>query len=229
VDAYILIQTEPGLATTVMDSLVEGGVVDRALAITGSHDVFARINDVEWEELTDRLLYRLQRVPGVVRSSSSVVVPDATRMRGGEKAFYPVFHVIARREIHALVFAKTESGTARDVAKVARSIPGVLGLALVTGDHDLIIQISGRSIERIATTVLREVQAIPGISTTSTSLILAATPLTTPTPARRKTARRKAAPRRKAAARKKPVRRKAAARKKPVRRKAAARKPTRRR
>jgi DNA-binding Lrp family transcriptional regulator len=221
VDAYILIQTEPGLATTVMDSLVEGGVVNRAVAMTGSHDLLARINDVDWDELTSRLLTRLQRTPGVVRSSTSVVVPE-TRARTTLPSV-PVFHRIARGEIHGLVFAKTESGTARDVARKVRALDGVLGAALVTGDHDLIIQISGRSIATLATTVLNQIQSTPGVMTTSTSLILAATPLTTPAPARRKPARR-----RKTTARKKPVRRKAAARKKTARRKASARKPVRR-
>jgi DNA-binding Lrp family transcriptional regulator len=212
VDAYILIQTEPGLATTVMDSLVEGGVVDRAVALTGAHDLLARINNVDWDELTSRLLTRLQRTPGVVRSSTSIVVPE-TRARVSPKPSAPVFHKIARGEIHGLVFAKTESGTARDVARKVRALGGVLGVVLLTGDHDLIIQISGRSIERLATTVLGQIQSTPGVTSTSTSLVLAATPLTSPPARRRKPTRRKTAARRKTTARRKP-----AARRKPVRR-----------
>jgi len=213
VDAYILIQTEPGLATTVMDSLVEGGVVDRAVALTGAHDLLARINNVEWDELTSRLLTRLQRTPGVVRSSTSIVVPE-TRAIVSPKPSAPVFHKIARGEIHGLVFVKTESGTARDVARKVRALGGVLGVVLLTGDHDLMIQVSGRSIERLATTVLGQIQTTPGVTSTSTSLVLAATPLASPPPARRKkptrrktAARRKTTPRRKPAARRKPVRR----------------------
>ena len=195
-DAYVLLQTEPGLATTVMNALVESDLVDRALCITGDADVFARINDVSWSELRDRLLNRLQRVPGVVRSSTSFVVPTAAVARGLSPKF-PVFHRIADADVHGLVFAGIASGSAHEVVRSVRALKGVLGLAVVTGEYDLIIQVQGRSIEQLATTVLQQIQTIPGITSTSTSLILAATPL-------RETKRRKPAARRKA---RKPARR----------------------
>jgi DNA-binding Lrp family transcriptional regulator len=176
VDAYVLLQTEPGLATTVMNALVESELVDRALCITGDADVFARINDVSWSELRDRLLNRLQRVPGVVRSSTSFVVPTAAVARGVSPKF-PVFHRIADAGVDGLVFVGVAPGSAREVVRSLRAMKGVLGLAVVTGEYDLIIQVQGRSIEKLATTVLQEIQTIPGVTSTSTSLILAATPL----------------------------------------------------
>jgi DNA-binding Lrp family transcriptional regulator len=175
VDAYVLLQTEPGLATTVMNALVESNVVDRALCITGDADVFARINNVEWDELTDRLLNRLQRVPGVVSSSTSVVVPTRAFTAGGPK--HPVFAALGGGYIDGLVFVGTASGSTRDVVRVVRNMKGVLGLAVVTGDYDLIVQVRGRTIESLAATVLEQLQSIPGVTSTSTSLILAATPL----------------------------------------------------
>jgi DNA-binding Lrp family transcriptional regulator len=189
VDAYVLLQTEPGLATIVMNSLVESGVVDRALAVTGEADVFARINNLEWNELTDRLLNRLQRVPGIVRSSTSIVVPTRAVVPGTAPA-HPVFHELRGAGIYALVFVKIAAGSARDVVKSVRAMKSVLGLAVVTGDHDLIVQVHGRTIERLAATVLSDIQAIPGVTSTTTSLILAATPLRRPKPAARKRARR---------------------------------------
>jgi DNA-binding Lrp family transcriptional regulator len=168
-------QTEPGLATTVMNALVESNVVDRALCITGDADVFARINNVEWDELTDRLLNRLQRVPGVVSSSTSVVVPTRAFMAGGP--MHPVFAALGGGYIDGLVFVGTAAGSTRDVVRSIRNLKGVLGLAVVTGDYDLIVQVRGRTIENLASTVLEQLQSIPGVTSTSTSLILAATPL----------------------------------------------------
>ena len=113
-DAYVLLQTEPGLATTVMNALVESEVVDRALCITGDADVFARINDIGWPDLKDRLLNKLQRVPGVVRSSTHVVVPTGAVARG-PVPLHPVFARIAdEKAIYALVFVQVAAGSARD-------------------------------------------------------------------------------------------------------------------
>ena len=175
-DAYVLLQTEPGLAPTVMNALVEGGVVDRALCITGDADVFARINGVNWNDLKDRLLNKLQRVPGVVRSSTHVVVPTATVARGAVP-LHPVFSVVRDNAISALVFVQLAAGTARETVSSVRDIKGLLGLAVVTGEYDLIVQIAAPSIERLASTVLQQLHTIPGVTSTKTSLILAATPL----------------------------------------------------
>ena len=199
-DAYVLLQTEPGLAPTVMNALDESGLVDRALCITGDHDVFARVNDIEWSDLKDRLLNRLQRVPGVVRSSTSLVVPTSSVARTTGPRM-PVFHRVADNTISALVFINIEAGAARDVVRAIAAHKGVLGLAVVTGGYDVIVQVEGRSIERLANTVLSDLQTIPGVTNTTTALILAATPLRDgasrkSTSRKRKPARRKAARRR---------------------------------
>jgi DNA-binding Lrp family transcriptional regulator len=192
VDAYILVQTEPGLATTVMNALVESEIVDRALVITGAHDVFARVNDVEWDELKERLLTRLQRVPGIVRSETSIVVPAESVARIAVPR-YPVFHRIASG-IDALVFVKIAAGTGSDVVRELADSAEVLGMAITTGNYDLIVQIHAGSIQRLASTVLKRIQSIPGVVDTTTSLIVAATPLKEgPSRARRRSAGRKGA------------------------------------
>jgi len=200
VDAYVLLQTEPGLAPTVMNALAESGVVDRALCITGDHDVFARINNIEWSDLKDRLLNRLQRVPGVVRSSTSLVVPTSSVARVSGPRM-PVFHRVADRMIGALVFINIEAGAARDVVRSVTALKGVIGLAVVTGGYDLIVQVEGRSIERLANTVLSDLQTVPGVTNTTTALILAATPLREGG-AKRKSTSRKRKPARRTSARK---------------------------
>ncbi|MGZ4144102.1 MAG: Lrp/AsnC ligand binding domain-containing protein [Actinomycetota bacterium] len=229
-DAYILIQTEPGLATAVMNALVDGGVADRALAITGNADVFARINDVEWDDLKETLLNRLQRTPGVVRSSTSVAVPTDAVMRGVAPSF-PV-HYLLSRAIDALVFVNVAAGSARAVVKALAESDAVRAMAVVTGEYDLILQVRAPSISRLATTILREIQEIPGVTSTTTSLILAGTPLSPEDAARarrsRKPARKVRKPARKARKVRKPARKVA---RKPVRGRKAARgtrKPVRR-
>jgi len=195
-DAYVLLQTEPGLATTVMNALVEAGVVDRALCITGDADVFARMNDLSWAEMQDRLLNKLQRVPGVVRSSTHVVVPTATVARGFIP-LHPVYSPLGGTAIYGLVFVQVAAGSARDVVRSVREIKGLLGMAVVTGEYDLILQVGARTIEQLASTVLQQIHTVPGVTTTKTSLILAATPLRQSRARARKPARKPARRRRK--------------------------------
>jgi DNA-binding Lrp family transcriptional regulator len=195
-DAYVLLQTEPGLATTVMNALVEAGVVDRALCITGEADVFARMNDISWAEMQDRLLNRLQRVPGVVRSSTHVVVPTGTVARGFIP-LHPVYSPLGGTSIYGLVFVQVAAGSARDVVRSVREIKGLLGMAVVTGEYDLILQVGARTIEQLASTVLQQIHTVPGVTTTKTSLILAATPLRQSRARVRKPARKPARRRRK--------------------------------
>ncbi len=190
-DAYVLLQTEPGLASTVMNALVESDIVDRALCITGTADVFARINDVDWAELKDRLLNRLQRVPGVVRSSTHIAVSASAVARGLVIPHHVIFFPIADDTISALVFVQIAPGSAREVVRAVRDLKGVLAMALVTGEHDLIVQVRGTSIDRLASAVLQQIQTIPGVTATSTSLVLAATPLRKTKPRRRKSVRRR--------------------------------------
>jgi hypothetical protein len=52
------------------------------------------------------------------------------------------------------------------------------------------VQVQGSSIERLATTVIQQLHSIPGVTSTSTSLILAATPLREAKTRARKPARR---------------------------------------
>jgi len=191
VDAYVLLQTEPGLATTVMNALVEADVIDRELCITGDADVFARINEIDWPGLKDQLLNKLQRVPGVVRSSTHVVVPTGAVARG-QVPLHPVFARIAdEKTIYALVFVQIAAGSARDTVRAVREMKRLLGLAVVTGEYDLILQVSARSTEQLAATVLQQIHTVPGVTSTKTSLILASTPLRQPKSRARKPARRR--------------------------------------
>ena len=75
--------------------------------------------------------------------------------------------------------------------RAAREMKGLLGLAAVTGEYDLILQVGARSIEQLATTVLQQIHTIPGVTSTKTSLILASTPLRQPRSRARKPARRR--------------------------------------
>ncbi|MCA1831814.1 MAG: Lrp/AsnC ligand binding domain-containing protein [Actinomycetota bacterium] len=173
-DVFLFIKTEPGLAHSVMNSIVDSNSVTRAAVVTGSFDVFARIDDISWDQLAARVLEGVQRTPGVVRTESAVAIPPESLAISGPVITMPLRGATTQRV--ALVFASLDAGTARSAVPELVRIKGVLGLALISGKHDLILQVAGRGIEQIAGTVVRRIQEIPGVRKTSTALVLHSTP-----------------------------------------------------
>jgi hypothetical protein len=73
VEAFILIQVEPGSVTSILDHLRSVVGVTETEMVTGPHDVIARVRAVhvgEFEQLTDLL----KRIDGVLHVLASPVV-----------------------------------------------------------------------------------------------------------------------------------------------------------
>jgi DNA-binding Lrp family transcriptional regulator len=227
-DVYLFIQTEPGMATSVMNALVESKAVTRAAAITGKHDVFARIDNVEFDDLGARLVDVVQRTPGVLRTTTAAGLPVSAALSGRAKG--PSFPIptmplrSAPKQPQALVFLRTQPGMGEAALRKLAQARSVLSLALLTGDYDAVLQIAGPNLEAIARKVMREIHSVPGVLSTTTSLVAAITPLVAPAPARRRRRRRATAARRGGTA----ARRRAPARK-PAKKRTAAKKRTTRR
>jgi DNA-binding Lrp family transcriptional regulator len=175
-DAYMFIQTEPGLAAHVMGTLVESGSASRAAIVTGEFDVFARIDDVSWDQLEGRVLHGAQRIPGIVRTTTAVVMPMDTFMPGFHVPTLPLRGVPARSEPRiALVFANYNSDLSPDTVRSIAGAKGVLAYAHVSGEYDAIIQVSGRDIKQISGRV-GDIRMTAGVESTNTMLVVASTP-----------------------------------------------------
>ncbi|MBB0244581.1 Lrp/AsnC family transcriptional regulator [Streptomyces alkaliphilus] len=74
VQAYILIQTEVGKASTVADVISELPGVVRAEDVTGPYDVIARAEADSVDELGRLVVAEVQRVPGITRTLTCPVV-----------------------------------------------------------------------------------------------------------------------------------------------------------
>ena len=73
--AYILIETTPGTirdAVVMIRELNEIEVVD---TVTGPHDIVAVVNDIEIEYLGDLLSENIATIPGVVKTTTCIVMP----------------------------------------------------------------------------------------------------------------------------------------------------------
>jgi DNA-binding Lrp family transcriptional regulator len=74
VQAYILIQTEVGKASTVADVISKIPGVIQAEDVTGPYDVIVRAEASTVDELGRLVVAEVQRVPGITRTLTCPVV-----------------------------------------------------------------------------------------------------------------------------------------------------------
>ena len=68
VQAYILIQTEVGKASSVAKSISQIAGVTLAEGVTGPYDVIMRAESASMEELGRTILGKVQAIPGITRT-----------------------------------------------------------------------------------------------------------------------------------------------------------------
>jgi DNA-binding Lrp family transcriptional regulator len=74
VQAYVCIECAPGRPNQVADALSGLPGVEMAHAVTGSYDVIAFVRAEGMAELGDLLSRRIHRLPGVLKTTTNVVV-----------------------------------------------------------------------------------------------------------------------------------------------------------
>ncbi|MCK1798804.1 Lrp/AsnC ligand binding domain-containing protein [Streptomyces sp. XM4193] len=74
VQAYILIQTEVGKASTVAETIAEVPGVVKAEDVTGPYDVIVRAQAESVDELGRLVVARIQQVNGITRTLTCPVV-----------------------------------------------------------------------------------------------------------------------------------------------------------
>lgn len=74
VRAYILVTVEPGRVKDVIETIREIDGVVKASAVTGPYDVIAEVEGSSIEEVGRSVVSRIQTIPGVERTLTSIVV-----------------------------------------------------------------------------------------------------------------------------------------------------------
>jgi DNA-binding Lrp family transcriptional regulator len=74
VNAYILIQTEVGMAATVASRIAEIAGVTNAEDVTGPYDVIVRAEASSMDELGKLVVAKVQAVEGITRTLTCPVV-----------------------------------------------------------------------------------------------------------------------------------------------------------
>jgi len=77
-EAYILINTEPGMLWAVAEAALKIEGVKMAHAVTGQFDAVAYVEFVKMEDL-GKIIEKLQRVKDVRRTQTLIAVPPTIR------------------------------------------------------------------------------------------------------------------------------------------------------
>ena len=79
IQAYVFIECAPGKPTDVSDALARLPGVEMAHAVTGSYDVIAFVRTEDMAALGDLLSRHIHRLPGVLKTTTNVVVRGSDR------------------------------------------------------------------------------------------------------------------------------------------------------
>jgi DNA-binding Lrp family transcriptional regulator len=74
VQAYVLVDCAPGKPFGIVDAMRKLTGIKTAHAVTGSYDVIAFVQAATMAELGDLLSRHIHRLPGVLKTTTSVVV-----------------------------------------------------------------------------------------------------------------------------------------------------------
>ena len=168
-DAYVYVRTTPGEARRVGEAIAEKDSVRQVSLITGQWDLLVALASLDAFALGSTVIDELQGISGVVQTSTAPVIPlDYASRTGGPR--YPTIHFAA---LVALVHIHVQHGKGLDVFKALDAMEGVAGVAALAGPYDILCEVGGDSWEEIASMLLNEIQQVPGIESTTTSLAVA--------------------------------------------------------
>jgi DNA-binding Lrp family transcriptional regulator len=75
--------------------------------------------------------------------------------------------------MQAIVYIRVDPGKALDLLEQIKKLPGVKFAAATTGRFDLVVRIEVEDLAALGKSVVGEIQKIPGVRYTETSMIVA--------------------------------------------------------
>lgn len=74
--------------------------------------------------------------------------------------------------VKAFIFVSVTPGKVKDALEKVKNISNVKRAFAVTGPYDLIVEVSGNTIEEIGRSVVSSIQSIEGVERTLTSIVV---------------------------------------------------------
>ncbi|HEX7463335.1 MAG TPA: Lrp/AsnC ligand binding domain-containing protein [Actinomycetota bacterium] len=173
-DAYVYLRVASGMVEDVIITLRGRHGVRQALAVVGSWDVMVAVEGADFHAIASTVLRLIQPVDGVLRTYTTPIVPlDLLGIQGGGWAIPTPMH---REEGEAcFVHIRAAAGSVAGIVEALGELDAVSGVAVVAGEYDVLAEIP-LPWEQTAAVVLDQIQAIPGVLVTSTSVAIPALP-----------------------------------------------------
>jgi DNA-binding Lrp family transcriptional regulator len=182
-DAYVLLRTEPGRTRDAAERLTRlaGDGIRQVVVITGDWDVLVALDVADPHQLGEVVMGQVLDDETITESQTSVVLNLPARdPKPTPKPKPKPMPVRGRDPFVALVFADLDLAPGREssdgwdtwlggVMDSVAEAPGVAGVAVLTGEYDLLIEVGGATWDECSKGIL-SIATIPGIAATTTAV-----------------------------------------------------------
>jgi DNA-binding Lrp family transcriptional regulator len=166
VDAFVYLRVRPGRVEDVVVQLENVTGVRAAVAVVGAWDVLAAVQGPDLLGISEEVVRGIHLIEGVERTMTAPVVPrHVYALPGEEGTRTPI--PMQEHGPACFVHVKASPGAAARLADTIAGVEEVSAVAMIAGDHDLIVEIPFPW-EQAAPVIVNRLRPIDGIEDTRT-------------------------------------------------------------
>ena len=169
-DAFVYLRVRPGKVEEVVVQLESVGGVRAAVAVVGAWDVLVAVQGPDLLGISEEVIRGIHRIEGVERTMTAPVVPGDVYALPGEGTKTPI--PMQEPGPACFVHVKASPGEAARVADTIAGVEEVSAVAMIAGEHDLIVEIPFPW-EQAAPVIVNRLLPIEGIEDTRTLVAIA--------------------------------------------------------
>jgi len=139
VDAFVYLRVRPGKVEEVVVELENVGGVRAAVAVVGAWDVLVAVQGPDLLGISEEVIRGIHRIEGVERTMTAPVVPGDVYALSGEVTKTPI--PMQEPGPACFVHVKASPGSASRLADTIAEVEEVSAVAMIAGEHDLIVEI----------------------------------------------------------------------------------------
>ena len=164
-DAFVYLRVRPGKVEEVVVQLENVGGVRAAVPVVGAWDVLAAVQAPDLLGISEEVIRGIHRIDGVERTMTAPVVPGDVYAPPGEGIKTPI--PMQEPGPACFVHVKASPGSAARLAETIAGVEEVSAVAMIAGDHDLIVEIPFPW-EQAAPIIVNRILPIEGVQDTRT-------------------------------------------------------------
>ena len=164
-DAFVYLRVRPGKVEEVVVQLENVGGVRAAVPVVGAWDVLAAVQGPDLLGISEQVIRGIHRIDGVERTMTAPVVPGDVYAPPGEGTKTPI--PMQEPGPACFVHVKASPGSAARLAETIAGVEEVSAVAMIAGDHDLIVEIPFPW-EQAVPIIVNRLRPIDGIEDTRT-------------------------------------------------------------